>query len=150
MAWAPVLFLPAPLQGTVARSRLGEFSATRLPNFPFADIAFLPHYPENSAIDGLLRFAEPGTDEYIVEGYAAQIMNLLAAWSEELRSGVRANSTLRKCVHPSIEFTSFAAERETRVRTGGGIEVLRREFPSHAISGPDRFLDGITKYSADL
>jgi len=150
LAWAPMAFLPAPLRGTVARSRLGEFSATRIPHFPVADAGFLPHYPANSSIDALLRFAEPGTDEYIAEGYAAQIMNLLAAWSEELRSGVRRISTLRTCVRPSIAFSSFAAQRETRIRSGAGVEVLRREFCSQSMSGHDRFLDGITNYFADL
>jgi Flp pilus assembly protein TadD/peroxiredoxin len=150
MAWAPMLFLPAPLQGTLARPQLGEFSAARIPHFPFADVGFLPHYPENSPIDALLRFAEPGTDEYIAEAYAAQIMHLLADWSEELRSGTRGISRLRDCVHPSIEFNALSAQRETTVRSGGGIEVCRREFASHSMSGRDRFLDGITKYFADL
>src|SRR5215831_17756597 len=146
MTWAPMLFLPAPLQGTPARLPLGEISATRIPHFPFADVGVLPHYPENPPVDSLLRFAAPGTDEYIVEGYAAQIMNLLAAWGEELRRGARKVSTLRTCVHPSVEFTSLATQRETSVRSGGGIEVLRREFSSHSMRGLDRFLDEVTNY----
>jgi tetratricopeptide (TPR) repeat protein len=150
MAWAPTVFLSAPFRGTPFQWRGGEFSAGRVPHFPFADVGFLPHYPENSPIDALLRFAEPGTDEYVVEGYAARIISLLAAWSEELRSGIRGIATLRKCVHPSIEFSSLTAQRETNVRSGGGIEVLRREFASQSISGRDRFLDEITKYLATL
>src|SRR5215470_15327360 len=150
MAWAPMLFLPAPLRGTLARSGLGGFSATRIPHFPFADVSFLPHYPEISPIDALLRFAQPGTDEYTAEGYAAQIMNLLAAWSNELRSDSRGISRLRDFVAPSIEFTPFSAQRETSVRSGGGIEVWRREFPAHAMSGRDGFLNEITKYFSEL
>src|SRR5262252_365785 len=150
MTWAPMLFLPAPLQGTLARLPLGAFSATRIPHFPFADVGFLPHYPESSPLDALLGFAAPGTDEYIVEGYAAQIMNLLAAWGEELRRGARDVSTLRKCVHPSVEFTSLATEHETSLRSGGGIEVLRREFSSHSMKGLDRFLDEVKQYLKEL
>lgn len=150
MAWAPVLFLPAPLQATAARFTFGEFSASRIHYFPFADVGFVPHYPENSPIDALLRFAEPGTDEYVVEGYAAQITTLLAAWSSELRRDLRGISTLRRCVHPSIEFTSLTSQRETSVRSGGGIEVLRRDFPSRSISGRDRFLNEMATSFAGL
>src|SRR3974390_492417 len=150
MAWAPVLFLPAPLQGTLSGQPWGLTSDLRIPQFPFADIRFVPHYPELSPLDSILRLAEPGTDEYIAEGYAAQIASLLAAWSEELKIDPRGISVLRTCVAPLIQFTSLKPERKKQIRSGNGIEVLHREFPSGSVTGIDRFLGEITSYLAEL
>jgi len=148
MRWAPLLFLPAPLQGSPIAARLPEISTTRIPPFPFSDIHFVPHYPEKSPLDQILQFADPGTDEYVAEGYAAQIMALLAAWSEELKTRLPGISALGKCVGPSIQFNPVKSGRETHIRSGNGIEVLRREFQPGVVSGSDRFLDEITNYLA--
>ena len=121
MAWAPVVFLPAPLQGALLRQKEWPIPSARIAHFPFSDIRFIPHYPEKSPLDPILRFAEPGTDEYAAEGYAAQISALLAAWSEELKISPRRISALRKCVAPSIQFTALRPEREKRIRSGNGI-----------------------------
>src|SRR4051812_36996901 len=92
LAWAPVLFLPSPLQGRVIRNDLDDVSGARIPHFPSSDIHFVPHYPDKSPLDEILRFADPGTDEYVVEGYAAQISTLLSEWGRELKLGSPANS----------------------------------------------------------
>ncbi|HTT19317.1 MAG TPA: FG-GAP-like repeat-containing protein [Candidatus Sulfotelmatobacter sp.] len=150
MASAPALFIPAPLQGTLAASRLTGFSEAPVPRFPFADLGFIPHYPEQSPLEAVLRFAEPGSDEYIAEGRAAEILSLLASWSAELRGGPRGLSVLRESVHPSIEFTSLTAQPEKRIRSAHGIEVSRREYASGLASGRDRFLDEISDCLAGL
>jgi Flp pilus assembly protein TadD/peroxiredoxin len=150
MAWAPVLFLPAPLQGALLRPRQWQIPEARIAHFPFADVRFVPHYPEKSPLNPILGFADAGTDEYLAEGYAAQISALLAAWSGELKVSAQGISALRKCVAPSIQFTSLKPEQETRIRSGNGIEVLRRDFPSGSQTGIDRFLDEITNYLAGL
>ena len=146
MACAPVLFLPAPFQETLWGRRGGGISDLRIPHFPFADVRFIPHYPEQSPLDPILRLAEPCTDEYVTEGYAAQFSGLLAAWSEELKASPRGISALRKCVAPSIQFTSLKPEREKHIRQGNGIEVLQREFPSGSMTGIDRFFAEVATY----
>jgi len=150
MGWAPLLFLPAPLQGALIGARSREAWAGRIPQFPFSDIHFVPHYPEKSPLDEILRFADPGTDEYMAEGYAAQIMALLVDWSEELKTRPPGISALRRLVGPSIEFNSLKPGRETRIRSTNGIELLRREFPPGDVNGRDRFLDEVTNYLADM
>ena len=139
MACAPVLFLPAPWQGTPRGQQWAGISDLRIPRLPLADVRFVPHYPEQSPLDPILRLANPGTDEYVAEGYAAQISSLLAAWSEELRISPHGISALRKCVHSSIQFTSLKPEREKRIRSDNEIQVLRREFRSGSVTGIDRF-----------
>ncbi|HXJ85411.1 MAG TPA: FG-GAP-like repeat-containing protein [Candidatus Binatia bacterium] len=150
MAWAPVLFIPAPLQRTLAASGLTGFSESRVPHFPFADLRLVPHYREQSPLDAVLRFADPGSDEYTAEGHAAEIQSLLASWSAELRGAPHGLSVLRQCVYPFIEFTPLAAQQETRIRADRGIEVSRREYASSLASGRDRFLDEISNYLAGL
>jgi Tfp pilus assembly protein PilF/peroxiredoxin len=150
MAWAPLLFVPAPFAGIVLGRGLRAIPAVRIPHFPFADTLFVPNYPEKSPLDALLGLSTPGTDDYRGEGYAAQISSLLLAWSEELRVNPRRLSALQKCISPSIQFNSMNPERETRIRSGNGIEVWRREFPPGSLSGRDGFLDAIAGYLAPL
>ena len=149
MASAPVLFVPAPLRGIPDRFVANKFFEARIPRVPFADVRFVPHYPEKSPLDAILRFAEPGTDEYVTEGYSAQIASQLAAWGDELRSGRRL-SALRNLVANSIEFHSLTAPRETLIRSRGGIDVLRREFSSLSMTGRDRFVEEMSNYFAGL
>jgi tetratricopeptide (TPR) repeat protein len=150
LGWAPLLFLPAPWQGPLVGARLQELSAAHIPRFPFSDIHFVPHYPEKSPLDQIVRFADPGTDEYVAEGYAADIMAVLGEWSKELKTRPQGISALRRCVGPSIQFNSLLPERETRIRSGNGIEVVRREYRPDSVSGRDRFLDEIASYLAAM
>lgn len=145
-----MVFFPAPLRGALLNSGWQKAQETRIPHFPFADVRFVPHYPERSPLDTILRLAEPGTDEYIAEGYAAQIASLLAAWSEELRVSPRGTSALRKFVGPSIQFTSLKPQRETSIRSDHKLEMLRREFSPAAVSGRDGFLDEMTTYFSGM
>ena len=150
MGWAPLLFLPAPLQGSLIGVGPPEISTARIPHFPFSDLHFVPHYPERSPIDQILRFADPGTDEYVAEGYAAQIMALLADWSQELKARPPGLSALGRCIGSSIQFNSLQSGRETQIRSGNGVEVLRREFQSESGNGRERFLDEVTHYLAEM
>ena len=150
MGWAPLLFLPAPLQGSLIGVRPPAISSIRIPHFPFSDIHFVPRYPERSPLDQILRFADPGTDEYVSEGYAAQIMALLADWSQELKTRPPGISALRRYIGSSIQFNSLQAGRETQIRSGNGIEVLRREFQSGPVNGRDRFLDEVANYLSTM
>src|SRR2546422_130423 len=79
--WAPVLFLPAPICSALIRPGLRRNAAVNTPKFPLASAAFVPHYPAKSPLDDLLRLAAPGTDEYVVEGYAFELSAVLEEWS---------------------------------------------------------------------
>jgi Flp pilus assembly protein TadD/peroxiredoxin len=150
ITWAPVVFFPAPLRGALFKSGWQKAAEARIPHFPFSDARFVPHYPERSPLDAILRLAEPGADEYIAEGYAAQITSLLAAWSEELKASPRGSSSLLKFAGASIQFTSLKPRRETSIRSDHGLEVLRREFSPAAVSGRDGFVGEITSYFSGM
>jgi len=77
MGWAPVLFLPAPIASPLIRSRARPIAPAQLPSFSPVDVRLSPHYPTKSPLDDVLRRAAPGTDEYVTEGYAAELLMLL-------------------------------------------------------------------------
>ena len=127
MRWAPVLFVPAPICNPLFASELHR-SSTAQTHFPFADVAFEPHYPAKSPLDDVLRMAAPGGDEFTFERYAAEIATLLEEWSRALRVHPPATTVLNRFVDRAIQSTSFIPIREFRLRSGGAIEVVRREF----------------------
>src|SRR5207253_8481356 len=54
MRWAPLLFLPAPIQGISFPSVRHESSRDRNASFPFADFRLTPHYPAKSPLEDVL------------------------------------------------------------------------------------------------
>lgn len=149
MRWAPVLFVPAPLQANALKRPLGP-QAAHIARFPFADVHFTPHYPEASPLDEIIRRAAPGTDQFVVEGYASQLATLLQQWSEALRASPPTLAAVEKFLSVSVESNPLRAERETRVRSGGSIEVLRKEFPAHSLNGRDALLQQLKEYLQPL
>ena len=150
MRWMPVLFLPAPVSSPLIRSGLQRIAAAKASPFPFSDVRFTPHYPAKSPLDDILRRAAPGTDEYVTERYAFELMALLEEWSQHLRVEPPAKATMSTFVDSSIQSTSLTPIRESPLRSGDRIEVLRREFASALLPGLDRFLEEIKIYLAPL
>jgi len=148
MGWAPVLFLPAPLSGISSRSWFP--STAGIPRFAADDVRLSPHYPSPSPLDDVLRFALPGTDEYVIEGYVSEIMRVLNEWAWELRTAPPAVDTLKKLVDASIQSTDLALVREVALRPGSPIEAFRREFSSNTQPGLQRFFDRIKNYFSSL
>lgn len=149
MQWAPVLFLPSPVYGAFVHPPPPRF-ATNQSSFTLSDLRLTPHYPAKSPLDDILRLAEPGSDEYKTEGYAAELIALLETWSKELRQESLATETLANFLDPSLQFTSLIPVREFPLRPGDRIEVLRREFPSALLAGRERFVAEMRSYLAPL
>ena len=114
----------------------------------FADVRFTPHYPASSPLDDILRLAAPGTDEYVLEGYAAELMALLEKWSEQLKLEFPGSAAISSFVDPSVQSTAFTPIHESLLRPGHPIEVLRREFAPALLSGRDNFLQQLNIYLA--
>jgi len=150
MRWAPVLFLPAPINGPLIRSGLRRIAAAPATRFPFAEVPFTPHYPAKSPLDDILRLAAPGTDEYITEGYAFELTALLEEWSQRLKADPPGTAVMSKFVDASVQSTALRPIRESPLRFGDQIEVLRREFASGLQPGRERFLEEIKNYLAPL
>jgi Flp pilus assembly protein TadD/peroxiredoxin len=146
MAWAPVVFLPSAVGGLPFRFLRHQDSGLWLPTMPFADFHVTPHYPAHSDLEDLFRKTIPGSDEYVTEKYAFEIMPILREWSQGLKNAPPAVEILAKFLDPSIEAASLVPSREINVRSGNGIEVVRRQFGTQAIASRERFLNEVKVY----
>ena len=143
ISFAPLLLRPAPFHGLPLLNGLSEPFADRQPGLPFADLRLTPHYPEKSPLADILRLVAPGSDTYVTEKYAAEIETLLKSWGRALKNSPRDFAALASCVDPEIEAFSPAPVSEKNVRSGYGIDVLRRQFSAAPATGRERFVDGM-------
>jgi Flp pilus assembly protein TadD/peroxiredoxin len=150
MRWAPVLFLPAPLYSSPFRPLVAETPGDRNSAFDFADFRVTPHYPAKSPLDDVLRKVAPGTDEYITERYAFEIMRLLNEWSQGLKAGPPSLVILAKFLDASLEACSLVPIQQTALRSAYGIDVVRRKFAANTVFGRERFLQEIKTYFASM
>ena len=150
MRWAPLLFLPAPIQGFSFPSVRHESSRNRNASFPFADFRLTPHYPAKSPLEDVLSRVVPGSDEYLTEKHAFEIMRLLAEWGEALKFSPPALDALAKFLDASIEASSLIPTQEKALRRGNGVDVYRRWFSTTGVTGRERFLQEIQSYLAPL
>jgi tetratricopeptide (TPR) repeat protein len=150
ISWAPVLFVPAPLRSSFLALGSRRNYASPLPQLPFASTHFTPHYPDRSPLDNVLSLASPGTDEYVIEGYASQLMSLLEQWSDALRKDPANIAAVRNFISPSLQANPLHAVRQTSIRSGGEVEVFRREFDSSIFTGIERFLQEFKQYLSGL
>ena len=153
MGLAPFLFRAAPLHGLP----LWFGSPKILPAQPepptFADFRLRPSYPAKSPLEPVLRLVAPGSDEYVTEKYAFEIEAILREWSRAMQSPARESAlaaVLARSADPAIESTPLVPVREIKLRTGAGIDTVRREFVADTITGRDRFLQEITGWLDQL
>ncbi|MGH9742222.1 MAG: FG-GAP repeat domain-containing protein, partial [Candidatus Acidiferrum sp.] len=150
MRWAPVLFLPAPFYGGALRPLLAESLGSRKPFFDLADFHVTPRYPAKSPLDDVLRKVAPGTDEYVAEKYAFEIMRPLHEWSRALRKEAPALDVLAKFLDPEFKGGSLAPAEETKLRSEEGFENVRRRFADGVAPGRERFLEEMKRYLASI
>jgi Flp pilus assembly protein TadD/peroxiredoxin len=151
MRWAPVLFLPAPLLGSPVRGLIPALPAEQNSALlPFSDFRLTPHYPSKSPLDDVLRLVLPGSDGYVTEKYVSEIMPLLDEWSRSLTATPADPTVIGKFLDPSVEATSLLPIQEIKLRSGNGIDVVRRRFASKVIPGRERFLSEIKTYVAGM
>jgi len=150
MQWAPLLFLPAPIHGISFPSIRREQPGDRNANFPFDDFRLTPHYPAKSPLEDVLIRVVPGSDEYVTEKYAFEIIAYLAEWTEALKSSPPGLAVVAKFLDASIEFSSLIPTQEKTLRTGNNIEIYRRRFSTNAVTGRERFLQEVKSYLAAM
>lgn len=140
MGLAPLLLRPAPFYGSSFLFGSRTIHPSLDSAFPFTDTRLTPHYPAKSPLADILRLVAPGSDEYVTEKYAFEIESLLNQWSQALKASVRDLSALAKLLAPSIEASSLVPAKESSLRSGYGIDVVRRQFGPAMVPGRERFL----------
>ena len=146
----PLLLRSSPLHGYSLLFGGPSVQAARESAFHFSDIRLKPRYPAKSPLEDVLRLVAAGSDEYVTEKYASEIEAVLNQWSAALRSSVRDLSALAQSLDASIEGCTLTSARETSVRSGHGIEIVRRAFTPGAVHGPERFLHQISTWLEQL
>jgi tetratricopeptide (TPR) repeat protein len=133
LTWAPLLLRPSPLFGNS-----WAFAPHPEPGFVFADLRLTPHYPARSPLEDVLRLVQPGSDEYQTEKYAFEIEVPLSRWSDALKSGDLA--PIAASLDPGFEGSSLMILEQTKLRSGFGIESVRRKFSADISPGSKQFL----------
>ena len=136
LSLAPLLLRPSPFH----ISPLLFAQPENNPAFPFSDIRLTPHYPAKSPLADVLSLVAPGSDEYITEKYAFEVEALLKQWGQNLKTSIGGISSLAKSLHPMIEATPLTPTREIPLRSGYGVDAVRRLFAAQPVRGGDRFL----------
>jgi tetratricopeptide (TPR) repeat protein len=144
---APVLFLPAPLRNWPFEALPTEDAGSGL---PFAESRLRPHYPSKSPLDDLLLQAVPGRDEYQTEKYAFEISQILGEWSRALRQTPANLWVISDSLDASIQSNRLATAQESSVRSGNGIDVVRKRFAAEISVGRENFLKELVLYLASI
>jgi tetratricopeptide (TPR) repeat protein/peroxiredoxin len=143
LSLAPMLFHPTPFYASFFLFSPSKASHSTSSDFSFADIRLTPHYPAKSPLEDILRLVAPGSDEYITERYAFEIGVQLNGWKRALEASAHDLSALARSLDPSIEASSFVPVETKTLRSGEGIDVVRRRFGSSVVSGRERLLQEI-------
>ena len=141
MGLAPLLLRPAPFYGSSFLFGSPELFPNQSPAFPFSDVRLTPHYPAKSPLADVLRLVAPGSDEYVTEKYALEIEVLLKQWGQALKASASDLSALAKSLDPSIEASPLVPAKEIPLRSGYGIDIVKRQFPANVVPGRERFLE---------
>jgi len=148
MGWAPLLFMPAPIHAAALRVSQSKPQAGPNKTFDLSEFRVTPHYPAKSPLDEVLRKVVPGSDEFITEKYAFEIMRPLHEWSQTLQKGSPALEILTTFLDPVLLASSLRPIRETTLRSGNGIEVIRKHFSNDTAFGREQFLREMKTYLA--
>src|SRR6266576_4275576 len=147
---APMLFCPAPFHASSFLFEPGETVPSHPSGFTFADIRLTPHYPTKSPLEDVLRLVAPGSDEFVTEKYAFEIGSQLNEWSQALEASAHDLSALARSLDPSVEASPLAPAKETTLRSGDGIHIVRRQFAADVVAGRDRFLEAIRDWMGQI
>ncbi len=140
MGLAPLLLRPAPFYGASLFLGSSDVSRSQEPAFPLSDVRLTPRYPTKSPLADVIRFVPPGSDDYITEKYAFEIEQILEKWGDGLKTAIHDHSSLAKVLDASFECSAFGSAHETTIRSGNGIDILRRTFSAETVRGPQRFI----------
>jgi Flp pilus assembly protein TadD/peroxiredoxin len=146
---APLMLRPSPLFGGVFSGSPAAVGSIGRPGpladqvlLPsFADARLRPHYPLKSRLADVLRLVPAGSDEYLTEKYAFEIDLLLKKWAESLQKSSADQSLLKEFLSTSLVASPLESKSEETVRTGFGIEVIRRSFKAAEGMDRDQFLN---------
>ncbi len=148
LGMAPLLLRPAPFFGSPFLSGAATLFPALDSQLPFSDLRLAPHYPAKSPLTDVLALVAPGSDEYITEKYAVEIEALLHRWSQALKASVQDLAPLAALLDPLIQASPLSPAQEAPLRSGYGVDAVRRQFPAGMVSGSEHFLHQVRGWLA--
>ena len=124
--------------------------ALRIPSWGQTGLRLSPEYRARPPVEDLFGYVIPGSDEYITEQYAADVVHLLQAWIRELESGTRNGAALTGFLHPTIQASKLVPCQEIPIRSGNSIDVIRRKFPAQLEIGRKVWIEQMQKYLTEI
>ena len=128
---APLLLRSSPLRGLSSLMTTAE-DHPRL-SFASSEARYRPSYPVRSPLDDVFRLVPPGSDTYVTEQFAVEIGLVLDGWSQDFRAGNL--SALAASLAPSIRAVALSQAQDTPLRTGSGIDCVRKEYTRPLVTG---------------
>jgi Tfp pilus assembly protein PilF/peroxiredoxin len=138
-----MLFRPSPFYGASLLFGPSKVLSGQNSDFSFADPRLTPHYPAKSPLEDVLRLVAPGSDEYITERYAFEIAAQLNGWKRALEASAHDLSSLSRSLDPSVQASPLVPVETKTLRSGNGIDTVRRRFATEVVPGRERFLHEI-------
>jgi len=138
-----MLFCPVPFHASSFLFEPRETPSSDTSGFSLTDIRLTPHYPTKSPLEDVLRLVAPGSDEYVTEKYAFEIGSQLNQWGRALQASAHDVSALARSLDPSLEASPLIPVKETTLRSGDGIHIVRRQFAADIVAGSERFLEAV-------
>jgi Tfp pilus assembly protein PilF/peroxiredoxin len=111
-----------------------------------SDVRLSPHYPVQSPISDILRMVTPGSDEFPLEKFAVEIEALLDGWGKALQNGTEALITTASLLHDQIEATDPGSSIQTTIRSGFGIDTLKRKFEQRSRISRNEFVAKLARW----
>ena len=148
MALTPVTFRAAPLFAGLLPTLSPSLLSNPHGSLPFTDLRLKPHYPAQSPLADIIPHVTPGSDSYITEKYADEILSVLNRWSDALKAGPSGLNILAESFDDSIEASTLAKAAETVLRSSFGIHTVRRQFMPDLVRGRDRFFESLRSWLA--
>jgi tetratricopeptide (TPR) repeat protein len=133
---AGAAFIPSRLWGLISS---GDASAQNIGNGA-VDYHLHPHYRAERPVDATLAKVAPGSDEFSTEKYAAQIEEILQAWSAELRHAPQETKTIARLLSEDFSGASLPPVGSRTLRADFMLEIRRNIFADHGELNRERFL----------
>jgi len=88
----------------------------------------------------------PGSDEFPLEKFAIEVEALLSQWGKDLQKRKDDLSRVSAFLHERIDASDPGSSAETVIRSGFGVDTVRRTFSAQTKSDRGELLRGLAKW----
>src|SRR5262252_989199 len=136
IGYASPALLPAPIRLAGGWHHLTDGATCSFRADSLAEFRLTPAYPARSPLEAMLQFVAPGTDSYVTEKHAAEIQLRFESLRELLTSKAQVRTTeIAGLLHETIQGSELVSAQEVNLRSEGGIDLRRRNYPAEASGG---------------